>query len=143
MGYRIDLALNGQEAIQASQTTRYDLILMDCQMPEMDGFQATQKIRQGERVNNEGFEETSDASSTESPPTPDSSLHGPPRPRVPILALTANALESDRERCLKAGMDDFLTKPVRFEHLKAKLELWLTPTAEQIDAHDASHSRNS
>ena len=143
MGYRIDLALNGQEAIQASQTTRYDLILMDCQMPEMDGFEATQKIREGERVNNEGFEETSDASSTESPPTPDSSLHGPPRPRVPILALTANALESDRERCLKAGMDDFLTKPVRFEHLKAKLELWLTPTAEQIDAHDASHSRNS
>ena len=143
MGYRIDLALNGQEAIQASQTTRYDLILMDCQMPEMDGFEATQKIREGERVNNEGFEKTSDASSTESPPTPDSSLHGPPRPRVPILALTANALESDRERCLKAGMDDFLTKPVRFEHLKAKLELWLTPTAEQIDAHDASHSRNS
>ncbi|MCC9076684.1 response regulator [Litorilinea aerophila] len=103
LGYRVHLAANGKEAVQAALHLACDLILMDCQMPEMDGFEATRAIRAAE--------------------------HGRRKP-IPIVAMTANAMESDRQACLAAGMDDFLAKPVRLEDLKALLERWLAQSVE-------------
>jgi CheY-like chemotaxis protein len=89
MGYRADLASNGLEAVESVQRQPYDVILMDVQMPEMDGLEASRQItarwKSGER------------------------------PR--IVAMTANAMQGDREMCLAAGMDDYLTKPIRVERL--------------------------
>ncbi len=96
-GCAVDIAANGAEAVQAVERGGYDLILMDCQMPEMDGFAATQAIR---------------------------ASHGG-RESTPIVALTANALDGERQRCLAAGMDDYLAKPVRPETLEATLGRWL------------------
>jgi Amt family ammonium transporter len=87
-GYSCDIAGNGREAVAAASARPYDIILMDCQMPEMSGFDATTAIRQRERA------------------------LGPQAPRVTIVALTANAIAGDRERCLAAGMDEYLTKPL-------------------------------
>jgi two-component system sensor histidine kinase/response regulator len=84
IGCDVDAVEQGQEAVEAVQARRYDLVLLDCQMPQMDGFAASQAIRAGERG---------------------SSLH------VPIVALTASAMKGDRERCLESGMDDYLSKP--------------------------------
>jgi PAS domain S-box-containing protein len=115
---------NGQEAIELLRETPFDLVLMDCQMPEMDGFEATRAIRELE---------------TDSPDT---------QP-VPIVALTANAIKGDRERCLDAGMDDYLSKPVRIEEVSAVLARYLksaTPQAleeapaEIIACQDASQA---
>jgi CheY-like chemotaxis protein len=100
LGLAPDLAVNGLEACAAAESRSYDLILMDCQMPEMDGFQATRRIREQE---------------------------GGAR-RVPILAMTANAMAGDRERCLEAGMDDYLAKPIAILDLKEALLRWLPPT---------------
>jgi signal transduction histidine kinase/DNA-binding response OmpR family regulator len=97
-GYQADIVTNGAEALAAATRERYDLVLMDCQMPEMDGYEATMAIRVAEA--------------------------GTAR-RVPIIALTASAMEKDRERCLAAGMDDHLTKPVKAEDLRAMLERWI------------------
>ncbi|HUP69372.1 MAG TPA: response regulator [Acidimicrobiales bacterium] len=94
LGYRVDVAANGVEAVQAATTVPYAAVLMDCQMPEMDGYDATRQIR---------------AQTTE---------------RVPIIAMTAGAMREDRERCLNAGMDDFITKPVKTEVLAEVLERW-------------------
>jgi signal transduction histidine kinase/ActR/RegA family two-component response regulator len=96
LGYKADVVANGLEAVKAIQNIPYDLILMDCQMPEMDGFEATRQIRdnQGDGV------------------------------RVPIIALTANAMEGDKERCLASGMDDYLTKPINLKKLKETLARW-------------------
>ncbi|MHB0874786.1 MAG: response regulator [Anaerolineae bacterium] len=99
LGYRADAVANGQESIAALQTIAYDLVLMDCQMPEMDGFEATRAIRSGQS--------------------------GAPNQRVPIIALTAHAMRGDRERCLEAGMSDYLTKPIQPAQLAAGLERWL------------------
>ncbi len=85
-GIDCDVAVNGREAVQAVSTRRYDLVLMDCQMPELDGFEATKEIRDLEAAG---------------------SLKG----HVPIVALTANAVQGDRDKCLAAGMDDYLAKP--------------------------------
>ncbi len=101
MGYQnIDVAENGQEAIDSLRKApeRYRLILMDCQMPILDGFAATRQIRAEQS---------------------ELALH------TPIIALTANAMAEDRERCLAAGMDDYVTKPVSFNDLKAALERWI------------------
>lgn len=96
MGCAVDVAANGFEALTLRERHAYDVILMDCQMPEMDGYAATATLRQREA----GQE------------------------RTPIVALTAHALVEDRERCLAAGMDDFLTKPLRREALQAALGRW-------------------
>ena len=101
LGLEVDIATNGAEALAALAEHRYDLILMDCQMPVMDGFEATEKIRRGLR-----------------------------QARIPIIALTANAMQGDRERCLACGMNDYLVKPLNWQHLKAALECWLPKTGE-------------
>ncbi len=102
IGYKADAVANGQEALEATAKVAYDVVLMDCQMPEMDGFTATREIRQRENANG---------------------MH------TPIVALTANALEGDRERCLAAGMDDYLSKPLKIEALQETLERWITTAA--------------
>lgn len=99
-----DVAENGKVAIEKWKTNSYDLILMDCQMPEMDGFTASMMIRQ---IENESIASNIEAS------------------RMKIIALTANAMEGDRQKCLAAGMDDYLTKPFTQEKLRAILLKWL------------------
>jgi CheY-like chemotaxis protein len=102
LGLRADAVANGVEALTALQTLPYDLVLMDVQMPDMDGFEATKRIRSGK---------VDDAHH--------SSLS------LPIIAMTANAMQGDRERCLEAGMNDYITKPVSPKALADVLELWL------------------
>ena len=109
---QIEIAENGTEALLKYRQHSYDIIFMDCQMPELDGYQTTQKIREIE----------------ESTP-----LH------VPIVAMTANAMMGDREKCLKSGMDDYISKPLRTDHLKAIIQHWfileataIAPKAESI-----------
>jgi signal transduction histidine kinase/CheY-like chemotaxis protein len=104
LGYATEVATNGQDAIKALDRGQYQLVLMDCQMPVMDGFEATRLIRQ----QRQGLE------------------------RVPIIALTANAMEGDRERCLDAGMDDYLSKPLQLLDLKLKLEAWSNLEREKV-----------
>jgi len=119
IGYRVDAVENGQEAIEAVGRTSYDLVLMDCQMPEMDGLQATSKIREQEKGKSEKAKVHAKNSPDALPLTPHEN------PRVPIIALTANALPGDRETCLEAGMDDFLSKPVGIEELGTMITKWL------------------
>jgi two-component system sensor histidine kinase/response regulator len=109
LGCRVDVAINGQRALEAIEATRYDLVLMDCQMPVMDGFEATRalRIREGDER------------------------------RTPIVAMTANAMAGDRERCLEAGMDGYLTKPVRPDELTAAVSRWL-PLIEASDESEAA-----
>jgi two-component system, sensor histidine kinase and response regulator len=99
MGLTVRCAFDGEEARQVADNTRFDIILMDCQMPTMDGYEATRCIRESERVRS--------------------------KIAVPIIAITANALAGDREKCLAAGMDDYLAKPYTTDQLRAKLEAWL------------------
>jgi CheY-like chemotaxis protein len=94
LGWRVDVASDGLEAVAAMRRTAYDLVLMDCQMPDMDGFHALQEIRK----------------------------LGGARGQVPIVAMTANAMHGDRERCLDAGMDDYISKPVDKAELARVLE---------------------
>jgi signal transduction histidine kinase/DNA-binding response OmpR family regulator len=105
LGYQADVAANGHEAVAALTRTTYDVVLMDCQMPEMDGFGATQAIR--------AHEATSQLEHT------------------PIIALTAHATQEDRQQCLAAGMDDYLGKPFTLEQLRLALENWLRPAQRQ------------
>jgi CheY-like chemotaxis protein len=104
MGLAADEAQNGQEAVEAVSRKRYDLVLMDVQMPVMDGFDATRRIRELE-------EESRQNGSGQAP--------------LPIIAMTAHAMQGDRERCLEAGMDDYLAKPISAGALAALLEKWL------------------
>jgi len=98
LGCRVDVASNGHEALKMVQSIPFDLVFMDCQMPEMDGFEATRAIRAWERA---------------------SRIEPSPATRLPIVALTANAMQGDRERCIEAGMDDYITKPLaRFDLLR-------------------------
>jgi light-regulated signal transduction histidine kinase (bacteriophytochrome)/CheY-like chemotaxis protein len=101
--YRADAAANGREVLDALKRIPYDLIFMDCQMPEMDGYEAAKAIREREN--------RSDALRPRNSP-------------VHIIALTAHAMQGEREKCLAAGMDDYLTKPIQPAELKAALERW-------------------
>jgi CheY-like chemotaxis protein len=107
--YRIDTAENGREAVALLQTTEYALVFMDCQMPEMDGLTATRLIRERE--------------SKEAKPTRGDV--GRSIRHVPIVALTAHAMQGDRELCLAAGMDDYLTKPFSLSQLEYMLARWV------------------
>ena len=104
LGCKADVVGNGREAVKALELINYDLVLMDCLMPEMDGFEATAMIREpGSKVLNHA---------------------------VPIIAMTANAMRGDRENCLEAGMDDYLAKPVKKEELAGIIEKWYMTTGE-------------
>ncbi len=119
LGLRAEIAANGKEAVEAVALRHFDLILMDCHMPEMDGYEATQKIREAEDVKFEVSENR--LTDTESFTSP----------RIPIIAMTANAMKGDREKCLQAGMDDYLTKPIQREELVTTLKKWLPAVAAQ------------
>ena len=99
IGLNADVASNGREAIDALQNILYDLVLMDCQMPEMDGFEATRRIRKD--------------------------VSGMLNPRIPIIAMTASTMQGDREKCIQAGMSDFIAKPVQQKELVEMLARWL------------------
>jgi CheY-like chemotaxis protein len=103
MGYSADVAGNGKESLAHLHKQAYDLVLMDVQMPEMDGMETSRQIRAKEKL---------------------SQLPKPTRGRAIIIAMTANAMAGDRERCLASGMDDYLSKPVRPSALQAILEEW-------------------
>jgi CheY-like chemotaxis protein len=92
LGCTVDIANHGIEVLEALERASYDVVFMDCQMPEMDGFEATRRIRQSGRFS-----------------------------RVRIVAMTANAMVGDRQRCLDVGMDEYLSKPVRPDDLKGVL----------------------
>jgi CheY-like chemotaxis protein/HPt (histidine-containing phosphotransfer) domain-containing protein len=106
LGLEFDIANDGQEAVAQMARQSYDVVLMDCQMPVMDGYTASARIREAESES---------------------------RRRTPIVALTANAMEGDRERCLAVGMDDYLAKPYSVDQLQRTLRRWLPGPPE---AHD-------
>ncbi|HVX66795.1 MAG TPA: response regulator, partial [Bryobacteraceae bacterium] len=97
MGCAVEVAANGMEAIAMWQRLPFDLIFMDCQMPEMDGYEATRRIRQAE---------------------------GAAAGHTPVVAMTAHSMQGDRERCLEAGMDDYISKPISFDEVRRALQLW-------------------
>ncbi len=101
LGFRSDISGNGREAVEAVQRQPYALVLMDCMMPVMDGFEATRQIR----------------------------ALGGPNGKVPIVAFTADTTSGTRERCFDAGMDDYLSKPLDFAALQGTLGRWLGEAA--------------
>jgi len=119
-GYRADAAGNGQEVLQALEKIPYDIILMDIQMPVMDGYTATRRIRELElkaqqvKLNHNDSEDLSDSEIQLS------ARSG----RIPIIAMTAHAMKGDREKCIAAGMDDYTPKPINPEELLGKIEKW-------------------
>jgi CheY-like chemotaxis protein len=94
MGYKPAMASNGREALQQLTVEKFDLIMMDVQMPELDGLEATRIIKQEKRL------------------------------QPVIIAMTANAMESDRKECLEAGMDDYISKPIRLNDMVTMIEKW-------------------
>jgi CheY-like chemotaxis protein len=109
-GHRADHAKDGRQALAMLERGGYELVFMDCRMPGLDGYQTTREIRR---------REASD-----------------PRRRAAIVAMTANASEEDRRRCLAAGMDDYIGKPISFEVLDEALERWLSPERRDVPALD-------
>jgi signal transduction histidine kinase/AmiR/NasT family two-component response regulator/HPt (histidine-containing phosphotransfer) domain-containing protein len=105
-GCRVDVAANGKEAIEMLELLPYDVVFMDCEMPEMDGYEATAEVRR---------------------------RHAADR-HVPVVAMTAKAIQGDRERCLEAGMDDYISKPVRMEDLEAALARWIPHNESSVPA---------
>ncbi|MEI6034847.1 MAG: CHASE domain-containing protein [Verrucomicrobiae bacterium] len=118
LGLTADVAANGLEAVHAFKSRPYALVFMDIQMPEMDGFEATKAIRKLEEENQKSeIEDPGSAAGQAAPP--------PSIPRIPIIAMTAHALQGDREKCLAAGMDDFVSKPLDVAVLAATINKWL------------------
>jgi CheY-like chemotaxis protein len=107
LGYRCDIASNGQEAVAMLLRMPYDLVLMDCQMPEMDGYMATRLIRKREEGSGR---------------------------RTPIVAMTANAMREDRARCLESGMDGFIPKPIALEELETAMDCWIPDDVKPLKA---------
>ena len=105
LGYEADLAANGREAVNMLAARTYALIFMDCQMPVLDGYRATAEIRRAESENRDGR-------------------------RTPIVAMTAHAMQGDREKCLAAGMDDYLTKPIQLSELRRAIDQWAVVEGE-------------
>ncbi len=117
LGLAADPVFNGAQAIQVLRTTDYDLVLMDCEMPEVDGYEATRRIR--------------------------NAATGVLNPRVPVVAVTANAMPGDREKCLRSGMDDYLAKPVEPAELAQVLAKWIgrpVPVGQPVPATTAATS---
>jgi len=112
LGVRVDVAENGLEALDALGQHRFDAVLMDCQMPEMDGYEATREIRRREAATGH---------------------------HVPIIAMTAAAMDGDREACLATGMDDYITKPISPEDIDAALKRWIADSPAPAAAGVASH----
>jgi CheY-like chemotaxis protein len=114
MGYTVTIAQNGREVVDHVKQSAYDAILMDCQMPEMDGFKATTQIREWERRES--------------------------RPPIPIIALTAHATPGDREQCVAVGMSDYVSKPFTMTQLQTILTFWLAldPTPEHHESQASS-----
>ena len=108
IGAEVDIAGNGQEAVELFQQRNYDLVLMDCRMPIMDGYQATEIMRRQEAQQAAGR-------------------------HVPIIALTANSSKEERELCIEAGMDDVVTKPFKQADIANCLQRWLTTPVEPLD----------
>ncbi len=109
LGYDVAAVHNGLEALKALESGDYDLVLMDCQMPELDGYDAARRIREGAEKHR----------------------------RIPIVALTAHAMQEDLDRCLVAGMNDYITKPFVEEDLRQKLAHWLSKAAAEAEARPA------
>ena len=130
-GHRVDVVGNGQEAVEAVCRQQYDLVLMDCQMPEMDGYEATREIRRREEAMGQGAGKMREVGELQVDFVRDSSRIT--HPRIPIIAMTANALTGDRETCLSAGMDDYLSKPVRPQELAAMVAKWLLLSGDRLD----------
>lgn len=129
LGLQIDTVTNGKEALDALESKPYDLVLMDLQMPGMDGLEATREIRRREQVK-------AAAEHGNQAPGSHTAL-----PRLPIIAITAYAMAGDRERCIAAGMDDYITKPVRTAVLADVLAKWLAQTSTNSDT-DLSPARD-
>lgn len=110
LGYSADTVANGLEVLQVVERIPYDIIFMDCQMPEMDGYEATRQLRQREQQRG-----ATDAIKS----------------HITIIAMTAHAMQGDREKCLEAGMDDYLVKPIEEEALKTALERWVPIAMKQ------------
>jgi CheY-like chemotaxis protein len=111
LGYEATAVDSAVQALEAVAATPYAVVLMDCRMPGMDGMEATRRIREAEAGTGH---------------------------RVPIVAVTANAMEADREACFEAGMDDFLTKPVMMENLRAMLDRFVLGVREETEPAPAS-----
>jgi CheY-like chemotaxis protein len=111
LGLDVHCVSNGEEAVRAARSGEYDIVLMDCQMPVMDGFAATAEIRRQEHQNNRSRS-------------------------LPIIAITANALQGDREACLAAGMDDYLSKPFTQQQLGAVIGRWVVLPMPATVHHD-------
>ncbi len=109
LGYEADLAANGREAVNMLAAQSYALIFMDCQMPVLDGYRATAEIRRAESESPDGR-------------------------RTPIVAMTAHAMQGDREKCLAAGMDDYLTKPIQLSELRRAIDQWAAVESRELTA---------